>query len=204
MALDQREVEREGRGADEEHHEEDAARMRAQQEKRERPDEVVLLFDAERPEVQQRLQLRRGVEIPGLAPERDVGNESRACRDMLAELRKFIRQQHAPSQEKAAGEHQDECREDAPDAPPIEAGKGEAAPTQLVQDDAGDQESRDDEEHVHADEAARHHAGEGVIAEHREHGEGAQPVDVRSIGVRRARDHGGIFGNDGTMVSRRR
>src|SRR5262249_4042446 len=85
--------------------------------------------------------------------------------------------------------HQDQRREDAADAPPVEAGEREAAAAELVEDDPGDQETRDHEEHVDADEAARHGAREGVIAEHRQHRDRAQPVDVGTIGVHRARDH---------------
>ncbi len=49
---------------------------------------------------------------------------------------------------------------------------------------AGDQEAGDDEEHIDADEAAAEEVGEGVKHNDAEHGDRAQPVNIRTI-----RDH---------------
>src|SRR5262249_31003862 len=54
----------------------------------------------------------------------------------------------------------------------------------VIEDDARDEEARNDEEHVDADEAAGRRARESVERHHRQDGDSAQPVDVGPVGVR--------------------
>ncbi len=43
-------------------------KKRKEQEEKQRPAEVILLFDTQRPQMQERLEFRGGVEISGFAP----------------------------------------------------------------------------------------------------------------------------------------
>ena len=54
---------------------------------------------------------------------------------------------------------------------------------QLARDDAGDQESRDHEENIDADKAARHGLREGVEAHDQQHRDRAQAINVRPISI---------------------
>jgi hypothetical protein len=78
-------------------------------------------------------------------------------------------------------QHQRERREDPLHAPGVELAVAEARALEAGQDDRGDQEARDDEEDVDADEAALDPLRERVVPQDREHRHGAQPVDVRAV-----------------------
>ena len=134
--------------------------------------------------MQERLELRGGVEVSGLAPQHDVRGESGAGCDVLAERGVLVGQQHEPAQGEACREHQDERGENAPHPAPVEPGEAEASAPQVIEDDARDEEARDDEEDIDAGEAAGGRAREGVERHHRQDGDGAQPVDVGPVGVR--------------------
>jgi hypothetical protein len=182
VAVDQGDVERER----ERPHADDQPQHRAaakEREQGERPDQVVLLLDPERPEVEQRLELGRGVEVARLAPQGDVRDEAGAGGDVLAQGAELVGQQQLPAEQQDRRKHQDQRGEDAADAPPVEARQGEAAGLEVLEDDPGDEEAGDDEEHVDAGEAAGHRAGEGVVAQHRQHRDGAQAVYVRTVRV---------------------
>ena len=190
ISIHRQNVERERGGADRDDHPEHLLRLLPEQEKQKRPRQVVLLLDTERPEMQQRLELRGRVEVACLAPQGKVGNEARARGDVLAELRVLVGQQDPPAEQQARRQHQDQRRKDPPHPPPVEIGEGEALPLQVLEDDPGDQVARDDEEDVDAGKAAGKGAGKCVVAQHRQDRDRAQPVDVRAISVGRAGGHG--------------
>jgi hypothetical protein len=51
----------------------------------------------------------------------------------------------------------------------------------LAQQQRGDQEPRDDEEHIDADEAARQQRGKRMKRDHGDHRYGAKTVDIGAI-----------------------
>jgi hypothetical protein len=102
------------------------------------------------------------VEIAGIAPQHDVCGEERSAGDMLLELGVLIADQDVPPNRRNGQQHHRERRKNAPDSSREEVGQAEPALLELLEEKAGDQESGDDEEHVDADKAARHDAGQGV------------------------------------------
>jgi hypothetical protein len=88
-----------------------------------------------------------------------------------------------PSCAKAWGSIQNQpiAREDAPDPPIVEPDQAETADFEFARDDAGDQKTRNHEEHIDADEAAGRRIGERVEVQHQQHGDGAEAVDIRPI-----------------------
>jgi len=122
----------------------------------ERPDEVELLLDAQRPRLQQRHGRRRGIEVPGVVEEEAVGGGAERPQHAARHLPIVSRQQQQP----AAGEHEHDQyrqrRDDASHASLVERGQRVRSGSQLAQQEPGDQEAGDDEEHVHADESAAH------------------------------------------------
>src|SRR5437660_11245192 len=117
-----------------------------QDHERQWPEQIKLLLDAERPEMEQRLGSRHRVEVPGLAPEHEVGHEACAADDMTVELGQLGRQKLEPADNQASGEHDGERGKEPAHATGIEMSEAELLPLQPVGDDAGDQEARDDEE----------------------------------------------------------
>jgi hypothetical protein len=138
--------------------------------------------------VQERLELRGCIEVAGLAPEREVGDEARARRDVLAQAAEFVGQEHEPAERQAGEQHDDERRKEPAHAPPVEVGEAEAPALQVLEDDARDEKARDDEEDIHAGEAAGRGVRERVKGEHGEHRDRAQAVDIGPV-RRAARAH---------------
>ena len=86
-----------------------------------RPHQIELLFDAERPEVQQRLQVGGDVEVARLLPEREVGRERGAGGDVTAEARIVVGIEQEPAGRSARrASTSAERREDAADAARVE------------------------------------------------------------------------------------
>jgi hypothetical protein len=146
-----------------------------------RPEDVELLLDPQRPQVQQRLGLRRRVEVPRLAPEHEVRDEGRPARGLLAQLHELAVQQHVPAEGQGCRQHQHQRREDAPHAPCVEVAVAEVARRLALKNDGRDQEARDHEEEVHPHETAGQRLREGVVRHHRGHGHGAQAIDVGAV-----------------------
>ncbi|MNS95452.1 hypothetical protein D3C72_1297140 [compost metagenome] len=181
VAVDGRHVEQERHRRHRAEHREHAPLALPGQAQQHGPEDVELLLDGQRPQVQQRLGLGGVVEVAGLAPEGEVRDEARARGHVLAQLFPFVRQQGEPAEGHGGQQHQRQRREDALHAARIELAVAEAVALEAAQDDGGDQEARDDEEDVDADEAALDPLRERVVAEHRQHRDGAQPVDVRAV-----------------------
>src|SRR5262249_57981920 len=85
------------------------------------PDDIKLLLNTERPEMQQRLEMRFAVEIAALAPERYVGEETGAEEDVLAQLRKLEGQQVYETECQHEPKTNSKSRKEAADAPQVEA-----------------------------------------------------------------------------------
>ena len=70
-------------------------------------------------------------------------------------------------------------REDPPRAPGVEAEQGHPpGPLRLAHQQRGDEEARDHEEDVDADEPAGEGPDPGVVEGHQQHGQGAETLDV--------------------------
>ncbi len=153
------------------------------QREQQREHDVELLFHRERPRVQQRVRVERGVEVTDLgAVEVAVGEERRRRRaggrglalgqDRVLERGRRHRDGH---------DQQGECGKDAAHPAGVERGeaqavrRGEFAPQQLRDDETGD-----DEEHVDADVTPRQRQP-GVEGHDQEHGEPAEALDVGAV-----------------------
>src|SRR5262249_10815040 len=112
MTIDRQDVQKEGQGGDDEDGPKNSVRSAPKQEKQERPYDVELLLDSERPEMQQRDAVRVRSEISGLKPEIKIGDEGRACKQLLAQPQHVLRQQNPPSRNSRGSQHQNESRKD--------------------------------------------------------------------------------------------
>lgn len=138
--------------------------------------------------MEQGLELGRDVEIAGLVLEIDVGHRKRGRDQFDAETTEMLGRQEHETGERARGKRCGQCRKPAAQPAQEEVPKAKAARGRvLVADQAGDQESADDEEHVDAQKAAGKREKAEVEDHDRQHGDGAQPVDVRPVtGARHA------------------
>ena len=146
-----------------------------------RPEEVELLFDGEAPQVAQRGEVEQ-CGVPGagpdLVPVGDVGGAGDHVATQLAE-RVALEDRRVDHQQR----HHQEQRRQQPSGP---------AHPELLEVDAtllfvladqqqGDQVAADHEEHLDADEPARHPAVVGVIEHHGHDGESAHAVEAGEI-----------------------
>ena len=192
LALDQRQVQREGQQQEDEDPAQRIDAPAVQRVQGERPQHVELLFDRQRPQVQQGFVGRGGVEITRFAPEGKVGDEGTAGENVFAQLLVVHRRQVEPAQGDDGGQHQEEGGENALDPFGVEVGETKPALLQPRQDDRADEVARNDEKDVHTHKTALDVLREGVVQNHRDHGDGSQTVDVRSVvGGVGARCHAG-------------
>jgi hypothetical protein len=145
-----------------------------------RPEQIELLLDAERPEVDERLQLGDAVEVADVVVRDDVGDEEAAADRVDEEIAEVVGRQERRADRSGRREHDQKRRKDPPHPSRVEAREREVGREQ----DPRDQEAADDEEDVDADEAAAKRARPGVVGDDREHGDCAQAVDVGAIGGR--------------------
>jgi hypothetical protein len=136
--------------------------------------------------MEQRLALRRDVEIAGLVPEQGVGHGQRRCGGTLAEVHQVVGEEDVGAEGEGDEDHGEEGREDTPNPALVEGQEGEAAGLQVAQDDRGDQIAGDDEEHVDADEAAAEQRKAGMEEQDRQDGDRPQSVDVGAVAERGA------------------
>ena len=104
---------------------------------------------------------------------------------MRAQLLVFGAVEGRPAHGQACQQHNDQRGKDAANAAAIELADGERAGIDAAKDDPGNQVARHDEEDVDADEAGRERCGKEVVRDDREHGDGAQAVDVGAVFQRR-------------------
>ena len=162
VGLGQHHVPDERAEADQRRHQQRAVPPSPHQHDQRRPDDVELLFDAERPQMQQRLVIRRSSRSSRLPAGTKSSRRSRRPRRVLAEVAILAGKHHDPADCQAGGDHHDQRGEDALDAPRIEIHEAEVAVLLGAENQAGDQEAGDDEEDIDAGEAAGHLAREGV------------------------------------------
>ena len=163
-------------------------------ERHERPHEVELLLDRERPQVTERRRAGEQVEVrlPGRdeAPVGDVEEPgdavaAEAARARRSAPRAAAKSATASSTRSRAGRRRRARRPQnapEPDAAARRTGGGVAAPLQHQQ--RGDQEAAEDEEGVDAEEAAGEPGLVEVEHHDRGHGERPEPVERGSVGER--------------------
>ncbi len=133
----------------------DEARQKAiEAEQQQWKENVVLLFDRQRPGVQQRLGLDIAEEIAAKTVEVEVGGEGQRRNDAFRVVDQFRRVKQHEGGDGRCHQHEGKRWKDAPHAPLIEFDEGELAGQHLAADDAGDQIAGDDEEYIDPDEAA--------------------------------------------------
>ena len=173
------EVERErGGAADRDDRQPAPSELPAEQEQR-REDEVELLLDPECPRVQERVEPGADVEVAAAqVVEIEVGREERGGDP--GQAGGLLRCDRAAEDAGGRDEHEQhgQGRQKAADAPGVEGAEAEPAGVrELAHERRGDHEAGDDEEDVDAREAARQWQAR-VVADHEQHGEGPQPLDV--------------------------
>ena len=119
--------------------------------------------------------------VQGLAPQHEIGHEACASDHVAPELVQLGRKELAPTDRPAGGKHDDQRREEPAHSSSIEMGEAETLLLDRVGDDTGDQETRDDEEYVDANEAAAKPAGKTVKGDDRQDGHATQAIDIGAI-----------------------
>ena len=175
-------VQRQTHDPDGERYEEERPPAPSSQHREDRPHEIELLLDTERPQVQQRLAVALAVEIADLAHRREIGHEQRRRESVPAEQAELLREHRVPADDEDEGHDDDQRGKQAPHATGIEAREAEGAGGEFGADQAADQIARDDEEDVDADIARAQRLGERVIEHDRQDRDGPQAVDVGPIG----------------------
>src|SRR5689334_14739767 len=105
--------------------------------------------------MQERLEPGADVEITGLVPQLEVGEERRTGGRMPSEPRVVFGVEHEPTNCEHREENGGQRRKNATDAARVEIREAEAVAAKRVENDSGNQVAGDRKEHVDADEAAR-------------------------------------------------
>ena len=163
-----------------------AAREAEAPERHERPHQVELLLDRERPEVAERRRAREEVEVR-LArrdepPVRDVEEAGDA---VAAEPSELVGRDLDPGEDRHRDDHEQQGRQQPAGAPAPERQQPDAlvaAPFEHQQ--GGDEEAAQHEEGVHAEEPTGEPLLVEVEGDHCRHGQGPQPVERRLVGER--------------------
>ena len=154
-----------------------------QRQQKDRPDEIELLLNAERPQMQERLHRRVGPEIAadaGEAHEPEIHGEVRIAEQAAADLAELGRRSHEPSDDPDETHHHEKRGEDALGPPGVKHREREPPGGALRENDSRNEKARDDKEDVDADEASGKPGAIGMEDDHAEHRERAQSVDVGS------------------------
>ena len=164
---------------------------------RQRKHQIELLFDCQRPHVQQRLFLCRTVKIAGVFGKVEVGDEDERGERAAAKVAVVQRRLDEKAGDKAGQHHRQQGREQPPDAALVKMRDGKSARGNLRRNQPGDQVAGDDEEHIDANKTAGHSADAGM-EQHDEHDRnGAQAVNVGAVALRMRGTRGGSFGCHG-------
>ena len=150
---------------------------------RQRPDEVELLFDRERPELEHRVARDVGAEIAGRVvdevPVRDVQERRLERADRVGHLQ---RRRDRDVDERRHDQGHERGGQQSPEPPRIEACQPDPAGSEQVpQEQLGHEVARQDEEDVDPDVAAGERTGSGVEQDDEVDGDGAQAVEVGAV-----------------------
>ena len=162
----------------------------------ERPDQVELLLDRQAPGVGQRRGRCRGDEIVGsLDDEVPVGNVEDRPQGIAAEVRVAATSRSEPDEERTEAHHEEQRRQEAsgPSRPERDQGDGFGV-AKLLDQKGGDEEAREHEEAVDAEEAGWQPGDPSVVEEHTDDREGSNAVETWQVAdTLAARGHVGIF-----------
>ncbi len=146
-----------------------------------RPDEVELLLDAQRPQVKKRFRRRIGAEIapdPRQPQEPEIDGEIRVAEQAAADVAELDRRGAEPADDPDRGDHEQQGGQDALGPLGVEHRKREMADGAFGQDDARNQKAGNDEEYVDTGKAARQKRPIGMESDHPEDRKRTQPIDV--------------------------
>ena len=134
--------------------------------------------------MQQNLVFGGAVEIAGLAKEQHVGKIDRGGDHTLGGFSKIIRQKHKPAHRQYRQRHRAIGRGQAANAAQIEPAQRQAPGGRFfTPQDPADQKAGNDKEDIHTDKAPRQTGQAEMVKHHRQHGDGAQPVDLGPVGL---------------------
>ena len=180
------------RRAEEERAGEDRGRERGHRESRtpetsdgqqqERPQQVELLLDRQRPEMEHRRGIH-GREVVGGADGEAYVRERQAGREaVIGDPPKIQRRHDEPRRQERRDEHEQGGRKDASGTACVERAKSDPSRVfSFVREQPRDQEPRQDEEDVHPDEAGLGSGDPDVAEEDEQDGDAAQTLEVRPV-----------------------
>ena len=131
--------------------------------------------------MQQRLCLGGRVEIPGGGGEVDVRDRTDRAYQALGIVLEFDGQAVEIGESAGDEEHHEQRRQDSQHPALVEIRQRERSLAEVAIDHAADQIARYHEEDIDPDEAARKAGNAGVVEQHGNDGERAQPVDVGAV-----------------------
>ena len=148
-----------------------------------RPHDVELLLDGKAPHVLEHRRLSGGGEV--VAPSHDevpVGHVEQRGQRVEAQAGELAGAGEYLDEDGHSHQHHQEGGQEAtgPAGPELAQADGQA-PRPLTKEQGGDQEARQDEEDVHAEEAPAGHRRATVVEHHAEHGHGPQAVQRRDV-----------------------
>ncbi len=149
-----------------------------------RPDEVELLLDRQRPVVLQRGgALLLGEVVGADRGEVDVGREERHPHRVGDHVERVHDAEPEQRGDHCGDRHQGGGGQDPAGPAGVEvADRQVAAALDLAEEQLGDQEAGDHEEDVHPDEAAGEERNTGMARDHGQHGDRTEPLDVSAEG----------------------
>ncbi len=151
------------------------------QQHQQRSCEIELLFDAERPGMQQRLGFGRSVEISGGLRKIDIRDRRHGAGEAPRVIHELNRQAIERGQNAGDQEHHEQRRQNAQDPALVEIGERERSFADVRVDHAADQISGNDKEDIDADKAAGKAGDADMVEQHGNDGDRAQAVDVGAV-----------------------
>src|SRR5262245_19625853 len=168
MAVHERDVENEGGRA--QSHQQQSGRLEPPNGDQNRwKDEIELLFNAERPEMEQRFASRWNVKIAGLRIVQNVAREC-SCRHGMPAKRRIVAWQHCKvAQSKDNKQDRKQCGKEPSNATTVEVEEAERLIPKTAQDKARYQETRDYEEDIDANKPSAKQFRIGMKCHNSEH-----------------------------------
>jgi hypothetical protein len=138
------------------------------------------------------------IEIAGLKPEEQIRGEGHHRRDRAEKFQPLRAEQIVQGWYRRQRHHHVQRGQQAACPALVESRKGERSAPYFRLNDPGDEVTGDHEEDIDADKTAKHRRRFEMERDHREYRDGAQPVDVLTIGA----VHNGRAASDRRPVAR--
>ena len=150
----------------------------------ERPDEIPLFLNGQRPDVSERARAEQGLEVAGVIEDEMPVGDVRKRGDGVAAHRVPLRwYTPEPSGSDARRHDHHQRRHESPESPDPEGPQGDPARCGIfAEKQPGDQEPGDDEEEVDTEKAATHPGDVEVVAKHGRDGESTEAVERSCVG----------------------